>query len=379
MGGMKDSGLSRRHGERGDHEVHRRRRTSRSQYRLGLGAPLGLSAQAWATALTAVAEGDEARRSPVTAADRHATYDVDVVVVGSGFGGSVAALRLSEKGYGVTVLESGRRFDDDELARTSWDVRRYFWAPRLGCYGVQRIHQLPDVVLLAGAGVGGGSLNYANTLYVPPKAFFDDPQWSRITDWADELAPHYDQAARMLGVVREPVCAGPVEEIMRAVADDMGVGHTFRQTPVGVFFGRPDPATGESAPRARGHRARPVLRWRRTRPAPAARSAATAWSAAGSGPRTRWSRTTWRSPSRLGARVEPMRTVVDVRPLDPARPEAGFAVTSERTGAWLRRDRRTVTAGQVVLRRGDLGHPEAAARRCGRPARCRTCRRGWAS
>ena len=170
-------------------------------------------------------------------------YDVDVVVVGSGFGGSVAALRLAEKGYQVTVFEAGRRFEDEEFAKTSWDVRRYFWAPRLGCYGVQRIHKLPDVVLLAGAGVGGGSLNYANTLYVPPKAFFDDPQWRDITDWAQELAPHYDQAARMLGVVENP-CEGPVEEIMRAVADDLGVGHTFRKTPVGVFFGRPDPVTG---------------------------------------------------------------------------------------------------------------------------------------
>ncbi len=112
---------------------------------------------------------------------------------------------------GVTVFESGRRFEDEEFAATSWDVRRYFWAPRLGCYGVQRIHKLPDVMLLAGAGVGGGSLNYANTLYVPPKAFFDDPQWSGITDWAAELAPHYDQAARMLGVVENP-CEGPVED-----------------------------------------------------------------------------------------------------------------------------------------------------------------------
>ena len=113
--------------------------------------------------------------------------DVDVLVVGSGFGGSVAALRLAEKGYDVVVVESGRRFADAELARTSWDVRRFLWAPRLGWYGVQRIHRLPDVVLLAGAGVGGGSLNYASTLYVPPKRFFDDPQWADVTDWAAEL------------------------------------------------------------------------------------------------------------------------------------------------------------------------------------------------
>ena len=111
-----------------------------------------------------------------------ADVDVDVVVVGSGFGGAVSALRLAEKGYRVLVLEAGRRFEDEDFPETSWDVRRYLWAPQVGCYGIQRIHRLPDVVVLAGAGVGGGSLNYANTLYVPPRPFFEDPQWSDITD-----------------------------------------------------------------------------------------------------------------------------------------------------------------------------------------------------
>jgi cholesterol oxidase len=94
------------------------------------------------------------------------TYDYDVVVVGSGFGGSVTALRLAEKGYRVHIVESGRWFADEDFAKTSWDLRRYLWAPRLKCFGVQRIHRLPDVMILAGAGVGGGGLNYANTLYV---------------------------------------------------------------------------------------------------------------------------------------------------------------------------------------------------------------------
>src|SRR3954462_2298731 len=114
-------------------------------------------------------------------------FDHDVVVIGSGFGGAVAALRLAEKGYRVHVYEAGRRFEDDDFARTSWDVRRFLWAPRLGLKGIQRIHVLPDVVVLAGAGVGGGSLNYANTLYEPTAdAFFRDPQWSGITDWQAE-------------------------------------------------------------------------------------------------------------------------------------------------------------------------------------------------
>ena len=125
----------------------------------------------------------------------------DVVVVGSGFGGSVAALRLTEKGYRVAVLEAGRRFTPQSLPKTSWDLRRFLWAPRLGLRGIQRITLLKDVVVLSAAGVGGGSLVYANTLYTPPPAFFADRQWAGITDWSSELATHYEQASRMLGVV----------------------------------------------------------------------------------------------------------------------------------------------------------------------------------
>ena len=130
--------------------------------------------------------------------------DYDVLVVGSGFGGSVTALRLTEKGYRVGVLEAGRRFADDEFAATSWDVKRFLWAPRLGCYGIQRIHRLPHVTVLAGAGVGGGSLVYANTLYEPNEAFYDDPQWRDVADWRTELRPYYALAKRMLGVVTNP-------------------------------------------------------------------------------------------------------------------------------------------------------------------------------
>src|SRR3982751_4048933 len=157
--------------------------------------------------------------------------DYDVLVIGSGFGGSVTALRLTEKGYRVGVLEAGRRFTPQTLPKTSWRVRDYLWAPRLGCTGLQRIHLLKDAIILGGAGVGGGSLNYANTLYVPPAAFFHDPQWRDITDWQAELAPHYGTASRMLGVVTNP-CDGPVEQVMRQVAGDLGVADTFRRTPV---------------------------------------------------------------------------------------------------------------------------------------------------
>ncbi|MBT2384893.1 FAD-dependent oxidoreductase [Streptomyces sp. ISL-11] len=163
-------------------------------------------------------------------------FDYDVIVVGSGFGGAVSALRLTEKGYRVGVLEAGRRFTRETLPRNSWDLRNYLWAPALGLYGIQRIHLLGHVMVLAGAGVGGGSLNYANTLYVPPKPFFDDPQWAHITDWQEELRPYYDQARRMLGVRLNPTTT-PSDVHLRAAAERMGVGDTFHMAPVGVFFG----------------------------------------------------------------------------------------------------------------------------------------------
>lgn len=119
----------------------------------------------------------------------HDPFDYDVLVIGSGFGGSVTALRLSEKGYRVGVLEAGRRFRDEDFAKNSWHVRDYLFKPSVGCYGIQRIDVLSDAVVLSGAGVGGGSLVYANTLYEPGDPFYADPRWSGITDWKDELAP----------------------------------------------------------------------------------------------------------------------------------------------------------------------------------------------
>jgi cholesterol oxidase len=187
--------------------------------------------------------------------------DYDVLIIGSGFGGSVSALRLTEKGYRVGVLEAGRRFADEEFAKTSWNLRKFLWMPKLGMYGIQRIHLLRNCMILAGAGVGGGSLNYANTLYVPPEPFFADQQWSNITDWRAELMPHYDQAQRMLGVVKNPTFTD-ADRIMKEVADDMGVGDTFVATPVGVFFGTdgaktpgktvPDPFFGGAGPTRTG-------------------------------------------------------------------------------------------------------------------------------
>ncbi|MFD0145806.1 MULTISPECIES: GMC oxidoreductase [unclassified Streptomyces] len=186
--------------------------------------------------------------------DPDSAYDYDVIVVGSGFGGSVTALRLTEKGYRVGVLEAGRRFARTDLPRNSWDLKNFLWAPALGLYGIQRIHLLGNVMVLAGAGVGGGSLNYANTLYVPPTPFFQDPQWKDITDWQEELAPYYDQARRMLGVRLNPTMT-PSDVHLKATAQAMGIGDTFHMAPVGVFFGDGKDAVGEEG--ASASRAKP--------------------------------------------------------------------------------------------------------------------------
>jgi cholesterol oxidase len=277
-------------------------------------------------------------------------HDHDVVVVGSGFGGSVAALRLAQKGYDVLVYEAGRRFADAEHARTSWDLPRYLWAPRLGWFGVQRIHKLPHVLVLAGAGVGGGSLNYANTLYRPPSAFYRSGPWAGVADWERELAPHYDTAERMLGVVTNTF-DGPVEQAMRLTADDLGVGDTFRHVPVGVFLPTPtvrggqtvaDPYFGGDGP---------------------ARTACTGCGNCMVGCRVGAKNTLVKNYLHLaearGARIEPLRTVTRVEPLVAGRPELGWRVTTQRTGApglaGLRRDVRSVTCRDVVLAAGAWG------------------------
>ncbi|GAA5154519.1 GMC family oxidoreductase [Microbacterium pseudoresistens] len=265
-------------------------------------------------------------------------FDHDVVIVGSGFGGSVAALRLAEKGYRVHVFEAGRRFEDDDFAKTSWNLRRYLWAPALGCFGIQRIHKLPHVLVLAGAGVGGGSLNYANTLYRPGDEFFTDAHWPEGHDWRGELDEHYDEATRMLGVVQHYPHTGPVERIMKGAAEDLGVGDTFRHAPVGVFLGIPgvrtaDPFFGGEGPE---------------------RTGCTLCGNCMVGCRVGAKNTLMKNylalAERRGVTIEPLRTVVDVRPL----PGGGYAVTTKRSGSWIRTTR-TVTAEQVIFSAGTWG------------------------
>ncbi|MGW1507735.1 GMC oxidoreductase [Streptomyces sp. NPDC002394] len=283
-----------------------------------------------------------------------AAYDYDVLVVGSGFGGSVTALRLTEKGYRVGVLEAGRRFTRATLPKNSWDVKNFLWAPALGLYGLQRIHLLGNVMVLAGAGVGGGSLNYANTLYVPPKPFFDDPQWKDITDWQDELAPYYDQAKRMLGVRLNPTMT-PSDVHLKSAAQAMGIGDTFHMAPVGVFFGDGlDAVDGDGVGTAKakpgGEVADPYFGG-----AGPARRACTECGECMTGCRHGAKNTLNENylylAEKAGATVHPMTTVVTVT--EDSR--GGFAVKTLPTDNRRKGKGRTFTARRVVIAAGTYG------------------------
>ena len=171
---------------------------------------------------------------------------LDFVIIGSGFGGSVSALRLTEKGYRVRVLERGKRFRDEDFARTNWNVRKALWAPALRCFGILQISPFRDVFVLHGAGVGGGSLGYANVLMAPGDEMFSAPAWSHLADWKSLLLPHYDTAKRMLGVAVNPR-TWPADVLLKEIAGELGTADTWQPTPVGTFFGQPDDE-GEEVP-----------------------------------------------------------------------------------------------------------------------------------
>ncbi|MEU8585501.1 GMC family oxidoreductase [Streptomyces sp. NPDC048664] len=289
------------------------------------------------------------QEKPVNARDEDDGYDYDVIVVGSGFGGSVSALRLTEKGYRVGVLEAGRRFTRDSLPKNSWDLKNYLWAPRLGMYGIQRIHLLGKVMVLAGAGVGGGSLNYANTLYEPLKPFFEDPQWRDITDWREELKPYYDQARRMLGVRLNPTMT-PSDVHLKAAAERMGVGDTFHMAPVGVFFGDGQDADGTAKAKAGEQVADPYFGG-----AGPDRKACTECGECMTGCRHGAKNTLNENylylAEKAGAAVHPMTTVVSVTEDS----QGGFAIATLPTDNRRKGRGRTFKARRVVVAAGTYG------------------------
>jgi cholesterol oxidase len=269
-------------------------------------------------------------------------FDFDWLVIGSGFGGSVSALRLAEKGYSVGVLECGRRFADDEFPRSTADLKRYFWNPRLGMKGIFRLTTFKDVAVVSGCGVGGGSLGYANTLYVPPAAFFKDRQWADMADWEAELAPHYEEAQRMLGVVQNPH-DDPADQLLRELGEELGVGDTYKKTPVGIYFGEagktvPDPYFGGEGPDRTGC----LLCGR-------------CMVGCVHGAKNTLVKNYLHFAEKRGARVMAERTVVDIRAVGSTDGAEGYEVVTERSGAWLRKDRRVHRARGVVVAAGPLG------------------------
>ena len=270
-------------------------------------------------------------------------FDYDWIVIGSGFGGSVSALRLAEKGYRVAVLECGRRFRDEDFAESAWNLRRYFWMPKLGLRGVFRMTIFKDVFIVSGSGVGGGSLGYANTLYRARPAFFQDPQWAGLADWDAELRPHYETAERMLGVA-EYEGTGPADELLREYGKEIGVGDTFKPTRIGAFFGEPgvevdDPYFGGEGPRRSG----------------CIRCGSCMVGCRHNAKNTLVKNYLWFA-EKLGVEVLPERMVTDVRPLGAEDGTDGYTVVSRRAGAWLTRRRTNeLTARGVILAAGALG------------------------
>lgn len=273
---------------------------------------------------------------------RDERYDYDWIVIGSGFGGSVSALRLAEKGYKVLVLECGSRFTDADFPSSTWDLKRYFFAPKYGMRGILRLSIFKDIFIASGSGVGGGSLGYANTLYRAPQRFYDDPQWSHLGSWADELRPHYDEAERMLGVTTYWK-DDPADQLLKELGEHLGCEDTYAKTRVGVYRGTPgetvpDPFFGGEGPARTGcidcgrcmvgcpHNAKNTLVKNYL------------WFA-----------------EKLGVRVEAERMVTDVRPLGAADGSDGYVVTDERSGAWVRKGRRELRARGVVFAAGALG------------------------
>ncbi len=267
-------------------------------------------------------------------------FDYDYIVIGSGFGGSVAALRLVEKGYSVAVLECGRRYRDEDFPESSWKLRDTYWLPKLGLKGLWRLTFFKDVAIISGSGVGGGSLVYANTLYRAEERFRE--AYDAACGEHVDLEPYYDIAERMLGVITSPHIT-KADRIAQDTAAELGYGDTFQPTRVGVFFDRPDvtvpdPFFGGEGPDRTG-----------------CNECGACMLGCRYGAKNHLMKNYLWFAERAGVVIEPDRTVTDVHPLGAADGSDGYAVTSVRSGRWLRREPRVLRARRVVLAAGALG------------------------
>jgi cholesterol oxidase len=195
-------------------------------------------------------------RANLLAEGKTMTQIYDYVIIGSGFGGSVSAMRLTEKGYSVLILEKGKRFADKDFAKTNWQYWKYVWMPAIRAYGILQISILKGVMVLHGAGLGGGSLGYANVLEIPTDETFATPAWNQNVKWGEALKEHYTTARKMLGAARNPQL-WKADDVLKQMADERGMGHTFRATDVGAYFGEakvtvPDPFFGGEGPERAG-------------------------------------------------------------------------------------------------------------------------------
>jgi cholesterol oxidase len=277
-------------------------------------------------------------------------FDFDFIVIGSGFGGSVSAHRLAEKGYRVAVMEMGRRWTPDNLPHTSWSVHRWFWRPKLGLRGFFNIRFFRHATIFHGCAVGGGSITYASTLLAPPEKVWDAGSWTGLANWKAEMPHHYETAAGMLGVTENRIL-GPADHLLQRAAEVTGSGHTFYRTNVGIF----QPAEGEP-----GCKTFPDPFFEGEGPE---RTTCTGCGGCMIGCRYRAKNTLDLNylylAEKHGARVFPETRVVGVRPLPGASDgSAGYEVRTVKSTAWIRRQSRRFTCRGVIFSASSLGTME---------------------